>query len=74
MFDVAYCTEKSTVTSEISGSQGGECEEGCLLRCRAVQSNKRVPTFQSCFQSPSLGQLRTKNTGAEDDSMESKTF
>jgi hypothetical protein len=34
------------MSSEISGSHGGEYEDGCPLGCCAVLSGKSLPTFQ----------------------------
>jgi hypothetical protein len=34
------------VLSEISGSHGGEHEDGSLLGCCAVYSGRSLPTFQ----------------------------
>jgi hypothetical protein len=39
--------------SEISGSHGGKYEDGCFLGCCAVQSGRKLPTFQRCLMPPS---------------------
>jgi hypothetical protein len=39
--------------NEISGSWGGEFEDGCLLDCYAMQSGRSLPTFQRYLLPPS---------------------
>jgi hypothetical protein len=51
--DFANC--KFSLCSEISGSQGGEYEDGCLMGCCAVKSGRSLPTFQRCLMPPSSG-------------------
>jgi hypothetical protein len=46
---------KTGYVVEIWGSQGGECEEGCLLGRCVVQSDISIPTFQICLLFPSSG-------------------
>jgi hypothetical protein len=49
-----YC-ELKCISSRISGSHGGEYEDGCLLGCCAVQSGRSLPTFQRCMLTQSSG-------------------
>jgi hypothetical protein len=42
-------------TGEIPGSQGEECKDDCLLRCRAMQFDTILPTFQRRLLLPSSG-------------------
>jgi hypothetical protein len=39
-----------------------ECEDGCLLRCSAVWSGRRLPTFQRYFLPPSSGLYNTEDS------------
>jgi hypothetical protein len=48
-------TEPVFLLGEISGSHGGEHEDGCLLGCCAMQSGRSLPTFQRCLLPPSSG-------------------
>jgi hypothetical protein len=49
------CFNKRAFTCEISGSHGGEYEVQSLLGCTAVQSNRCLPTFQTCVLPPLSG-------------------
>jgi hypothetical protein len=48
-----YTVERTNRSSEISGSHGGEHEDGCLLGCCAVQSGRSLQTFQRYLLPPS---------------------
>jgi hypothetical protein len=43
--------------SAISGSHGGEHEDGCLLDCCAVQSGRSLSTFKMRLLPPLSGRL-----------------
>jgi hypothetical protein len=47
-----YVTENTEILSnlcKISGSHGGEYQDGCLLGCWAMQSGRNWPKFQTCL-------------------------
>jgi hypothetical protein len=41
--------------SKITGSHGGEFEDGCLLGCCPIKSGRCSPKFQRCLLPPSSG-------------------
>jgi hypothetical protein len=49
MLQTIICNVQREVYSEISGSHGGEYEDGCLLGCCVVWSGGSSPTFQRCL-------------------------
>jgi hypothetical protein len=58
----AHANYQQLIRSEISGSQGSEYEDGCLLDCCAMYSDRSLPTFQRCLLPPSSGHAVNQKT------------